>query len=317
VSSVLSCKLGPLELKNPLLAASGTFGYGLDYLPIVRPDQFGAVVLKGTSPEPWAGNRPPRLCETPSGLLNAIGLENPGVEWVVREALPALRQWDTRIIANVVGRTQEEYIRVVERLTQCRQVDALELNISCPNVKEGGLSFGACPDTAYRLVRACRETTGLPLLVKLSPNVTDIAGMASSVIEAGADIITAINTLSGMEIDVDSGRPVLGNTFGGLSGPAIRPIALRCVWQVWESGGPPIVGVGGIACARDVLAFMMAGAGACAVGTGLFRRPSLVGEILGDLERYVRRRGLDSIGRVVGTAHVNRWEGAEDESQAT
>lgn len=304
MSPDLSVQLGPLYLNNPLVAASGTFGYGLDYGEILPPELFGAITLKGTSPDRWPGNPPPRVTETPSGMLNAIGLENPGMQEVLDVHLPALADRDVTVLLNVVGRTVEEYLEVARRAGESRRIDALELNISCPNVRAGGMSFGTSAESASRLVRAVRDVTDLPLLVKLTPNVTDIVEIALAVQEAGADVISLINTLTGMEIDVDNERPLLGNVFGGLSGPAIRPVALRCVWQVYEAVDVPILGMGGAMSARDILAFMMAGATAVGMGTGTFSDPSAVRRIVQDLAAYRSAVGDWPIGRAHGKVGV-------------
>lgn len=298
----LRVQLGPLSLKNPLVALSGTFGFGLDYGDMLPPETFGAVIVKGTSLQPWSGNPPPRIVETSSGMLNAIGLENPGVQEVIEVHLPPLLRCDTAAIVNVVGKTVSEYVAVARELDGIEGLSALELNISCPNVAAGGMSFGVCPDTASELVSSVRAVTDLPLLVKLTPNVTDIAGLARAVEEAGADVISLINTLAGMEIDVEAQRPVLGNVFGGLSGPAIRPVALRCVWQVYEAVQIPVLGLGGAGSFRDVIAFMLAGASAVGLGTALFSDPSLPGSILAQLSEY-RADGRDW---PVGDAHIER-----------
>ncbi len=298
----LRVQLGPLSLKNPLVALSGTFGFGSDYGDMLPPETFGAVIVKGTSLQPWSGNPPPRIVETSSGMLNAIGLENPGVQEVIEVHLPPLLRCDTAAIVNVVGKTVSEYVAVARELDGIEGLSALELNISCPNVAAGGMSFGVCPDTASELVSSVRAVTDLPLLVKLTPNVTDIAGLARAVEEAGADVISLINTLAGMEIDVEAQRPVLGNVFGGLSGPAIRPVALRCVWQVYEAVQIPVLGLGGAGSFRDVIAFMLAGASAVGLGTALFSDPSLPGSILAQLSEY-RADGRDW---PVGDAHIER-----------
>ena len=279
----LSVVLGPMRLKNPLVAVSGTFGYGYDYEDILPPEAFGAITLKGTSPEPWAGNKPPRLVETPSGMLNSIGLQNPGVQQLCETHLPRLQKTDVCVIVNVVGRTVADYQTVAEKITDAGGADALELNISCPNVKAGGMSFGVDPQQAAELTAAVGEVTHLPLVVKLTPNVTDIAEIACAVEDAGADVISLINTLQGMEIDVEREEPTLGAVFGGLSGPAIRPVALRCIWQVYEAVDIPVLGMGGVSSARDVLAFMMAGADAIGIGTSLFSRPTGIFKILDNL----------------------------------
>lgn len=304
MSADLSVQLGPLRLNNPLVAASGTFGYGFDYAGILSPESFGAVVLKGTAPVRWPGNPPPRVTETPSGMLNAIGLENPGIQEVLDDHLPRLARRDVRVVLNVVGRTVQEYVEVAQRAGEASRIDALELNISCPNVKAGGMSFGTCSESASRLVRAVRDVTNLPLIVKLTPNVTDIVEIALAVQEAGADVISLINTLTGMEIDVQAERPVLGNVFGGLSGPAIRPVALRCVWQVYESVDLPILGMGGVTSARDVLAFMMAGATAVGMGTTIFAHPLACSRILQELREYRAGAGEWPVGRAHGKVEV-------------
>ncbi len=293
----LSIRFGSLELSNPLVAVSGTFGYGFDYEPVIPPEIFGAIVVKGTSLEPWPGNPPPRIVETPAGMLNAIGLENPGVEVLVEEYLPRLAARDVRVIVNVVGKTVEEYVGVAGRLQGIEGVDALELNVSCPNVKAGGMSFGTSPAAIDNLVGAVRAATDAPLIVKLTPNVTDIAEVARAAEEAGADAISLINTLLGMAIDVDAGKPVLANVMGGLSGPAVRPVALRCVYQVRAATSLPILGLGGVASAEDVVAFIMAGASAVGIGTALFADPLAPRRILSDLAAYRARYDEWPVGR--------------------
>ncbi len=292
--SGLDVQLGPLALKNPLVAVSGTFGFGFDYEPILPPDLFGAVIVKGTSLVPWPGNPPPRLMETPAGMLNAIGLENPGVDVFLRDYLPLLRERGVMVIANVVGRTMSEYVAVSERLSDADGIAALELNISCPNVKAGGMAFGTSVRDSEALVARVRQVTSLPILVKLSPNVSDIGAIARAVEAAGADVISLINTVLGMAIDVHKRAPILGNVFGGLSGPAIRPIALRCIWQVYQSVSLPILGMGGVSDSEDVLAFMMAGASAVGIGTALFADPYAPRKILealpGDRDRLTEGR---------------------------
>jgi len=300
----LSTRLGPLQLKNPLVAVSGTFGYGFDYGDLVPPDTFGAVVVKGTAPEPWSGNPPPRIRETPSGMLNAIGLENPGVDEVISEHLPVLAGSDTAVIVNVVGRTVKDYVTVAGKLGDVSGVDALEINISCPNVKTGGLAFGTSGDAVESLVKSVRRSCSLPLVVKLTPNVTDIGEIARAAERGGADALSLINTVLGMEIDVPHRKPVLGNVFGGLSGPAIRPVALRCIWQVHEVTDLPILGMGGVSSARDVVAFMLAGAAAVGIGTAIFSNPSLPGAVLCDLRKYYEREGRPP----VGGAHLERGD---------
>ncbi len=291
-----------LQLKNPVLPASGTYGYGREYLPFFTPDVVGAVVTKGVSLEPWPGNPPPRVYETPAGMLNAIGLQNPGVEYFIKEALPFLRQYQTPVIVNVVGKTIAEYVGVVERLNDYAEVSGYELNISCPNVKEGGIAFGTDPRCAFEITQAVREATTKPLIVKLSPNVTDITLIARQVEAAGADCISLINTLLGMAIDIRRKCPVLGNTVGGLSGPAIKPVALRMVWQVYQKVSVPLIGMGGITSANDALEFIMAGASAVAVGSGTFRDPQTPVRIIEGIQSYLEQTKID-VTELIGIAH--------------
>jgi dihydroorotate dehydrogenase (NAD+) catalytic subunit len=300
--SHLAIKLAGLSLKNPLLPASGTYGYGREYLPFFTPDRFGAVVTKGVAVNPWLGNPPPRVCETPSGMLNAIGLQNPGVEQFIAEGLPFLRRYQTPALVNIVGKTIPEYVAVAERLDQFPEVSGFELNISCPNVKEGGIAFGTCGQTAHAVTAAVRQATAKPLIVKLSPNVTDITAIAQRVEAAGADAISMINTLLGMKIDLRRRRPFLGNLVGGLSGPAIKPVALRMVWQVYQKVKIPIIGMGGIASAQDALEFIMAGATAVAIGTALFRNPQAPKEILDGITEFMTEEKVDNIAELVGVA---------------
>jgi dihydroorotate dehydrogenase (NAD+) catalytic subunit len=301
----LQSMLAGLRLKNPLLSASGTYGYGREYLPFFTPDLWGAVVTKGVSVNPWAGNPPPRVTETPSGMLNAIGLQNPGVEQFIIEALPFLRQYQTPVIVNIVGKTIPEYVGVVERLDDCPEISGYELNISCPNVKEGGIAFGTAPQTAGAVTAAVRAVTKRPLIVKLSPNVTDIAVIAQAVEAAGADAVSLVNTLLGMAIDLQKRRPFLANQVGGLSGPAIKPVALRMVWQVYQKVAIPIIGMGGISSAAAALEFVMAGATAVAVGTALFRNPHAPEEILTGIEEFLVQAKVNNIAELVGVAHID------------
>lgn len=298
----LRVEIAGLKLKNPVMVASGTFGYGREYARFYDLSRLGAVMVKGVSLEPWAGNPTPRIAETPAGMLNAIGLQNPGVEHFLKVDLPFLREFDTAVIVNIIGRTVEEYAAVTRRLSEAEGVHAIEINISCPNIKEGGLQFGSDPVQAARVVRAVKEATHLPVIPKLSPNVTDIAAMARAVEDAGADAVSLVNTFLGMAIDVKRRRPVLANTFGGLSGPAIRPLAVRMVWQVYEAVRIPIIGMGGIMTADDALEFILAGARAVAVGTANFIRPLAALEVIEGLEAYVQESGLP-YGELVGAAH--------------
>jgi dihydroorotate dehydrogenase (NAD+) catalytic subunit len=302
-ASMMQVKIAGLTLKNPLLPASGTYGYGREYLPFFTPDLFGAVVTKGVSLEPWPGNKPPRIVETSAGMLNAIGLQNPGVESFVKDAIPFLRNYHTPIIVNIVGKTVTEYVKVAEILSEQPEITGFELNISCPNIKEGGIAFGTDPEMAYGITKAVRAATKLPLIVKLSPNVTDITLIARRVEEAGADALSMINTLLGMAIDVKKRRPVLGNLVGGLSGPAIKPLALRMVWQVYKKVSIPIIGMGGIITATDALEFIMAGATAVAVGTGNFKDPMTPMKILAGIEEFLVEEKFFDLEKIRGIAH--------------
>ena len=299
----LTTILGPLKLPNPVLVASGTFGYGMEYGTYIDLDQLGGLVVKGTTLEPRRGNTPPRIVETPAGLLNSVGLQNPGVDAVIREELPKIKGLKCPVIVNIAGSTVDEYAEVAARLNDQPTVAALEVNISCPNVKEGGMAFGTDPVMVREVVQAVRESTTLPLICKLSPNVGDIVQVAGAAVEAGAQILSLINTVLGMSIDVQARRPVLANTFGGLSGPAIRPIAVRMVWEVYAALGVPIIGMGGITSGQDALEFILAGAGAIAVGSANFTDPGVCLTIIRELEEYVESQGLGELSSLVGAAH--------------
>lgn len=298
----LSVCLGPLELPNPVLTASGTFGYGQEYEPFVDLAGLGAVVVKGISLLPRAGNPPPRIVETPCGMLNAIGLENVGVERFVSDKLPYLRQRGCRVIVNILGDSVEEYCRLVERLNDAEGVSAVELNISCPNVKKGGVAFGANERLAHELTQATRRVSRLPLIVKLSPNVTDIGLMARAVEEGGADAISLINTLIGMAISVTTRKPVLANVTGGLSGPAIKPVALRMVYQVAGQVRIPVIGIGGIATWQDAVEFILAGASAIQVGTANFVNPGATEVIRKGISAYLKAQGIGDVNEIIGEA---------------
>ena len=302
----LAVKIGTLELKNPLLPASGSYGYGRDHLPFLTPDLFGAVVTKGVSLEPWPGNPPPRIYETPAGMLNAIGLQNPGVTRFINEALPFLRRYRTPVIVNIVGRTSAEYAEVVSILSDYPEISGFELNFSCPNVKEGCLAFGTDPKAAFTVTSAVRRVTKRPLFVKLSPNVTDITQIARQVEAAGADGISLINTLLGMAIDIKRRRPVLQNTVGGLSGPAIKPVALRMVWQTYQSVSIPIIGMGGITTAADAIEFIMAGATAVGVGTGIFKDPEIPAKIIAGISEFLVEERISDITELKGIVHLQK-----------
>jgi dihydroorotate dehydrogenase (NAD+) catalytic subunit len=296
----LSVNIAGISLKNPVLTASGTFGYGDEFASLLDLHELGAIIPKGISLNPIEGNPPPRIVETAAGMLNAIGLQNVGVEVFIREKLPFLKQYGVPIIVNIFGDAVEEYGQLAERLDG-QDVSGLEINISCPNVKKGGMAFGHDPGTAFEVIQAVRRRTSLPLIAKLSPNVTDITLLARSVQEAGADAISLINTLLGMAIDVETRRPKLGNTTGGLSGPAIKPVALRMVWQVATVARVPIIGIGGIVTARDALEFMIAGASAVEIGTAHFIHPRAALEVIAGIRRHLIGRGMDHVTQIVGT----------------
>lgn len=297
----LTVAIGGLTLKNPVMSASGTFGYGEEYAPFVDLNRLGAVVVKGLSLEPRSGNPPPRIMETPSGMLNAVGLQNIGVREFIDRKLPFLRQYDTAVIVNIFGETADEYRRVTEILSNTAGIHAIEVNISCPNVKRGGISFGASPDAASEVTRQIRSETDLPLIVKLTPNVTDIAGIALAVEAAGADAVSLINTLTGMSVDIEKRRPHLANVTGGLSGPAIRPVALRMVWQVVRAVKIPVIGIGGIGTASDALEFLITGAMAVEIGTANFIQPAATLEILGGIVDYMNRHNIRKITDLIGS----------------
>lgn len=297
----LSVELGGLEFKNPVLTASGTFGYGVEFARFFDISRLGGFCTKGLSLEPMAGNAPGRIAETPAGMLNAIGLENVGIEAFIQEKLPLLADCECHVIANVLGKTTAEFIRIVERLTPFAKVSAFELNISCPNIKEGGVQFGHDPELTRQVVRAVRAATDKPLWVKLSPNVTDVTVFARACEDSGADAVTLVNTFVGMAIDVVRRRPMLSNLTGGLSGPAIRPLAVRMVYQCAQAVRIPVVGIGGIACARDALEFLIAGAGAIQVGTANFVDPLAAVKIIAGLQEFCREHGIARIRDLIGT----------------
>lgn len=295
----LHVSLPGLELKNPIMPASGCFGFGEDYAKLYDLNVLGAIMVKATTLEPRYGNPTPRVAETPSGMLNAIGLQNPGLDEILSKKLPFLAQFDVPIIANVAGSTEEDYVEVCRRITQAPNVKAIELNISCPNVKHGGIAFGTDPETAYRLTKACKAVCTVPLYVKLSPNVTDIVLIAKAVEEGGADGITMINTLLGMRIDVKTRKPVLANITGGLSGPAIKPVAIRMIHQVSQAVRIPIIGMGGISCVDDVLEMIMAGASAVAIGTANFTDPMICPKLIEALPKRMDELNIKSISSLI------------------
>ncbi len=301
----LEVAVGRLALKNPVMTASGTFGYGEEYAPFVDLNRLGAVVVKGLSLERRAGNPPPRIIETPAGMLNAVGLQNIGVRAFIAEKLPFLRQYDVPVIANIFGETVDEYRRVAQILNGAAGIYGIEINVSCPNVKKGGIAFGACPEAAVEVTRKVRGETDLPLIVKLTPNVTDIREVAQAAEAGGADALSLINTLTGMSVDIERRRPHLANVTGGLSGPAIRPIALRMVWQVAQAVKIPVIGIGGIMTAGDALEFLIAGARAVEIGTANFIRPAATMEILDGIEEYLVRHRIGNIAELIGCLEIN------------
>ncbi len=297
----LSVDIGKLRLKNPVMTASGTFGYGEEYSEFVDLNRLGAVVVKGLSLLPREGNPPPRVIETPAGMLNAIGLQNIGIARFVKEKLPFLRRFDTKVIVNFFGDSIEEYAEAAKRLSGEEGVHGLEMNISCPNKEAGWCIFGTDPRVTFDVVSAVRKATDATLIVKLSPNVTDIATMARAAEEAGADAVSLINTITGMAIDVFTRRPKLGNITGGLSGPAVKPVALRMVWEVHKAVKVPIIGMGGIMNAQDAIEFFIAGATAVAVGTASFVNPAVVGDIIGGIERFMKDGAIPDVKELIGS----------------
>jgi len=298
----LAVNLGGLVLKNPVAVASGTFGYGFEYEDFLDISTIGGVIVKGTTLEPRHGNPPPRIAETPAGMLNAIGLENPGVDVFLNEYLPALRDKGVTVIANIAGNTVEEYAALAAKLEGHTGIAGIELNISCPNVKQGGLQFGTDPNMVKTVVAAVKSVSSLPVMPKLSPNVTDIVEIALAAQEGGADCLSMINTLMGMAVDVRTRKPVLGNVFGGLSGPAIKPVALRMIYQVYPKVDIPILGGGGIMNFTDALEFMMVGASAVSIGTGNFVNPRLADEIVEGFVNYMQENEIEKLSDLVGVA---------------
>jgi dihydroorotate dehydrogenase (NAD+) catalytic subunit len=297
----MAVNLGRLKLKNPVMTASGTFGYGEEYADYVDLNRLGAIVVKGLSLKPRLGNPPPRIMETAGGMLNAVGLQNIGVDAFIEEKLPLLRKYDVAVIANIYGETYDEYKKVAKKLSVAKGVHALEVNISCPNVKKGGLCFGADPKIAAQVTRRVKDETSLPVIVKLTPNVTDIAAVAEAVEKAGADIISLINTLTGMSVDFKTRTPHLKNITGGLSGPAIKPVALRMVWQVLQRVSVPVIGIGGIMTAQDALEFLILGAKAVQIGTANFVNPRATMDILEGMQNYLKNNKIVNVNDIIGT----------------
>ncbi len=296
----LSINFAGIRLKNPVLTASGTFGYGEEYAAFVDLNKLGGIIVKGISMNPIKGNPPPRIWETPSGMLNAIGLENPGIDVFLRDKLPYLRKFDTAVIVNIFGYSLEDYVGVAKRLDGVPGVDGLEVNISCPNVKAGGMVFGTNVQAAFELLSAVRKAVKLPVIAKLSPNVADITEFARAAYDAGCDGLSLINTLLGMAIDVRCRRPRIANCTGGLSGPAIRPVAVRMVWQAAKAVPLPIIGMGGIISGEDAMEFILAGASAVAVGTANFMNPRATLDVLSDIEKFMAEQGHGRVSSLIG-----------------
>ena len=297
--SKLSVNLAGVELKNPVMTASGTFGSGAEYSEFVDLNKLGAVVTKGVANVPWPGNPTPRIAETASGMLNAIGLQNPGIDVFCNRDIPFLKQFDTKIIVNVCGKSTEDYCEVVERLAN-EPVDLLEINVSCPNVKEGGIAFGQNPAALEAITKEVKKYAKQPVIMKLSPNVTDITEMAKAAEAGGADILSLINTLTGMKIDINRRTFALANKTGGMSGPAVKPIAVRMVYQVANAVSLPIIGMGGLATAEDALEFSMAGATAVSVGTANFFNPYCTEEVVSGLEKFLEKQNVSDINELIG-----------------
>ncbi|GBD93414.1 dihydroorotate dehydrogenase B (NAD(+)), catalytic subunit [bacterium BMS3Abin05] len=301
----LSVTLGPLRLKNPVLTASGTFGYGREYEDFVNLNRLGGIITKSITRDPRAGNPPPRITEVPGGMLNSIGLANVGMEAFVREKLPYLRNLETQIIVNVAGNSVEEYEAVVSRLDREKGIHAFELNLSCPNVKEGGLTFGKSPEAVFKIVERVRLHTNRPLIVKLTPNVTAIGDLAQAAVDGGADILSAINTVVGMAVDVSARKSVLGKMTGGFSGPALKSIALAKVFEVVRRVSVPVIGIGGIFSAEDVLEFLLVGASAVQIGTANFVDPAISEKVVNDLEIYCEKQGIEDLEEIIGKLDVD------------
>ena len=300
----LNCKIGELSLQTPILTASGTFGYGTEYADIVDLNRLGGIIVKGTTLNAREGNDYPRMAETPSGMLNAVGLQNKGVDYFIEHIYPTIKDYNTQIMVNVSGASVSDYVAVAEKLSSLEKINAIEVNISCPNVKQGGMAFGTTCEGAAEVTREIRRVYGKTLIVKLSPNVTDIVSIAKAVEAEGADSVSLINTLLGMAIDVERQKPILSTITGGLSGPAVRPVAVRMVWQVAKAVNIPVIGLGGIANGRDAIEFILAGATAIQVGTYNFVNPHVTMEIIDYMQDYCSRHGVHDISELVGA--INR-----------
>ena len=300
----LNTKIGSLELKNPVMTASGTFGYGTEYADFMDISRLGAIIVKGTTLAPRQGNPYPRMAETPSGMLNAVGLQNKGVDYFVDHIYPEVRKINTAIIVNVSGSCIDDYVQTASIINTLDDIPAIELNISCPNVKQGGMAFGVNPDSAAQVVSAVRKAYDKTLIVKLSPNVTDITEIARAVEGAGADSVSLINTMLGMAIDVEKRKPILSTITGGMSGPAVKPVALRMVWQTAKAVKIPVIGLGGICSATDSIEFLLAGASAIQIGTANFIDPSISEKIIDGIAEYLERHGFNSVQEIIGALEV-------------
>ncbi|WP_338753934.1 dihydroorotate dehydrogenase [Bacillus sp. FJAT-52991] len=298
--SRLNIELPGLTLKNPIMPASGCFGFGREYGQLYDLSELGAIMIKATTEEPRFGNPTPRVAETPAGMLNAIGLQNPGLEKVIENELSWLSQFDVPIIANVAGSQVDDYVEVAKNISKVENVHALELNISCPNVKTGGIAFGTIPETAKELTKKVKEVSEVPVYVKLSPNVTNIVEMAKAVEDGGADGLTMINTLIGMRIDIKTGKPIIANRTGGLSGPAIKPVAIRMIYEVSQQTNLPIIGMGGISTVEDIIEFFYAGADAVAIGTANFVDPFICPNLIAELDQFLQNNDIDHISELTG-----------------
>ena len=300
----LSTKIGSLELKNPVMTASGTFGYGTEYADFMDISRLGAIIVKGTTLAPRQGNPYPRMAETPSGMLNAVGLQNKGVDYFVDHIYPEVQKIGTAIIVNVSGSCIDDYVQTASIINTLDDIPAIELNISCPNVKQGGMAFGVNPESAAQVVSAVRKAYDKTLIVKLSPNVTDITEIARAVEGAGADSVSLINTMLGMAIDAEKRRPILSTITGGMSGPAVKPVALRMVWQTAKAVKIPVIGLGGICSATDAIEFLLAGASAIQIGTANFIDPSISEKVVDGIADYLERHGFSSVQEIIGALGV-------------
>lgn len=296
----LSVNIAGMHMKNPVMTASGTFGYGLEYADFINLEDIGGIIVKGTTLKPREGNPYPRMVETASGMLNCVGLQNKGVDYFCENIYPQIKDIQTNMIVNVSGSCPEDYAECAARINELERIPAIELNISCPNVKQGGMAFGVTPEGAYSVVKAVREAYKKTLIVKLSPNVTSVVDIARSVVDAGADALSLINTLMGMAIDIEKRRPILSIATGGLSGPAVKPVALRMVWQVAKAVQVPVIGLGGIMNADDAIEFLLAGASAIQIGTANFIDPTVTVKVAQGINDYLERHGCKSVSEIIG-----------------